>query len=124
MALAGLGELCCRAEGRNEDRVANMAACNERGPRSYHKSTKYRYGRVVLEALDVRQVDRLVCERDGRQCKAKEINAGRVEAHSKSKLQIEAYGVYKEKKRKKDMSSEVRWREIYKREKERWSKLG
>jgi len=65
VALAGLGELCCRADGRNEDRVANMAACNERGPRSYHKSTKYRYGRVVLESLDVRQVDGLVCDGTG-----------------------------------------------------------
>jgi hypothetical protein len=52
VALAGLGELCCKAEGRNEDRVANMTACNERGLGSYHKSTEYRYGRVVLRSLD------------------------------------------------------------------------
>jgi len=65
VVLARLGELCCRAEGRNEDRVANMTACNERGLGSYHKSMKYRYGRVVLRSLDVRQADRLVCEAMG-----------------------------------------------------------
>ena len=65
VALAGLGELCWRAEGRNEERVANMTACNERGLGSYHKSTEYRYGRMVLRSLDVRQGDRLVCEATG-----------------------------------------------------------
>ena len=62
VALAGLGELCCKAEGRNEDRVANMTAFNERGRLRHHKSAKYRYGRVVLEYLDVRQEDRLDCK--------------------------------------------------------------
>ena len=64
-AFAGLGEACWSAEGRNEDRVANMTDCNKSSSHGYHDSKTHWYRRVVLQSLGVRQADRLVCKATG-----------------------------------------------------------
>jgi hypothetical protein len=89
VALAGLGEPCCKAEGRNEDRVANMTEYNKRGCRCYQK----KYEALVWpgwysECLGVRQADKPGLQGDGRQCR--KITACRIATLTeKSRIEIQ-----------------------------------
>jgi hypothetical protein len=53
--LAGLGEPCWRADGRNEERVANMADYNEHETTRFHKGRTHRCRGRGFRCLGARQ---------------------------------------------------------------------